>query len=303
MGGTFERIKKGKGKKTTIKDATKRRKEGCGAWYFSYLPEGPEPTMVKGTEYKGKGKNKKQHTRWSFDHLIYFFYNPKNNCKDYAFMQFVERKTKRLKFTGDKYTELSEIPKMSHEWQPDIEGWDKRTTKGFVDPTEILYKLQSRTKDGQKKTKAHGAEGIVRRDGPGYSYRKGTRKPRNLKISYKFRVYVVCDVLTDLKVVGFVEYAFSIVVNQHGIPHLEFSKPSLWENFTGTTVCCNKSKAFDTWISKWRIYLWMGPPPYGKSKQKKSKSVSKPVRLEDTQKIVDQSKEGRKKPLRTKRKK
>lgn len=313
MGGTVERVKKGKGKKAKLKDVVKGRFEGCGVWYFSYLPEGPKPRLTKGYFYKKTKRGaKRRYARWSFDHLIYFFFNPGNNCKTYAFMQFVQRTAKRLTFKGTKYTEGAVIPAHSHGWQPDLEDWNKRTTKGFIDPTELLYKLQRGVKDkGMKKTRKHGAWGIERRDGPGYDYPVTGPKPANMKISYKFKVAAVCDVETDMKVLGWVEYGFSIVIDPKGNPTLEFAKPNIWENFTVTTICCKKSDVFDKWINQWRIYLLMGPPwiepkkpekaESEKKKKEKEEIKKKIIRLEDTGKVLDKAVKNRKRSLRMKK--
>jgi len=309
MGGTVVRQhgKKGPGKAAKLEDVVRHRSEGCGVWYFSYLPEGPAPKMVKGYFDKGKGSRKRRYVRWSFDNLIYFFPNPENNCKTYAFMQFVKRTGRRITFKDGGYKEGAILKSWTHDWRPDLEDWEKRKPGGFIDPDELIYKLQSRTsKDGQKKTRTHGAAGMVRRDGPGYAYPVGTKAPASFKLSYKFRVYAVCDVKTDLKVLGYVEYGFDIIVDKHGRPTLEFKdNKNIWKNFSVTTICCKKSKEFEAWINQWRLFLWMGPPVWQEMKKwikSKKKTAGPPkdsiIRLEDTGRIIDNSVKSRNKPLK-----
>lgn len=202
----------------------------------------PAPLELhKGTSiHQGPNGTKENWIRYAVDNLVAFIPPKGSKCKQYGYMQFVNR-------TATDTKTKQPVTRYSHPWQPDIKDWDKRAKKTFLDPMELLYDPNLVEVD-----KAHNA--VVRRDGPGYDHPPG-KPPKDLSLHWDYKVYIICqDAEGALKVVGLLEFSFDIDIDAQGVPTLrapEKGKPG-YPNLT--SICCNQNDTFDTWIDQWHAH-------------------------------------------------
>ncbi len=204
--------------------------------------------LAKGTSvHDGPNGTKENWIRYAVDNLVAFVPPPGSKCKEYGFMQFVNR-------TATNTTNHQAVPAYSHPWQPDIRGWNQRPRKTFLDPMELLYDPALVEVD-----RAHHA--LIRRDGPGYDFPPG-RPPKNLTLHWDFKIYIVCkDAEGALKVVGLLEFSFDIDIDDKGVPTLRAPAEKQPGYPRLTSICCNQNDAFDTWIDQWHAHNVMPARP------------------------------------------
>lgn len=251
--GTRTRPVKPKKGKPGITVVSKARKRGCGAWFITFIPYPPK-LVTKTLTVTLPDKTKERRRRWSLDNIIYFFPNLENQCNNYAFIQFAKRRAFNTKNDGSNRNRNA---RHSHDWEPDNSDWKKRTVKKFIDPKELIYDKDLVTKVRPK--------GFARRDGPGVVHPFG-RPPKNLRICWEFKTYVVCDDVA--KVVGYIEFSFCIYFDKKGKAHLEFPKAGKAGSPKLTEVCCRYQKEFYQWIDQWHLHTPLKRMPKDDAKRK-----------------------------------
>ena len=245
---------------------SEQRNKGCGAWFVMFIPF--PPRLVSGREQiRRPDKSTETRRRWSLDNVVYFYPNLRNDCKNYGFIQFVKRTSHKTNAAGENH---EPEPRYTHEWQPDVEGWGERKTKKYTDLGEIIY-------DGGRVHKV-SPKGLSREDGPGLAHPWG-RPPKNLRIAWEFKLYVVCD--DGAKAVGLLEFGFGIHFDSQGRPSLEFpaagedGHPKLHE------YCCQGNDDYFEWIDQWHYHPKLSELPRDDEQRKKE--------LRQARYVVDQS--------------
>lgn len=231
---------RGRRRGSTPSGVREARQEGCGAWFLQFIPDPPQLVQGNITVTRENGA-REQHRRWSLDNVVYFYPNLDNECQGYEFMQFAKRTVSVLNPDGTDSGRV--VRRLSHDWQPDVEGWKDRAVKKFLDLGEIIYN-GDRVHDVNPK-------GRRRDDGPGFSYPFG-HPPKNRKFCWEFKLYVVCD--GGAKVVGKLEFSFCIIVGADGAPRLEFPAEGEEGSPSRQDICCNVDESFMEWIDQWHAH-------------------------------------------------